>query len=110
MRVILWCQNKQSSARVVVGCDHIFRDTTYNVDLTKILGYINKVKIEGQEVRIKNDSGQSHDTGYFIIIEVPKKSAMFRVRDNALVSSQDHIIGSFDSRLVLTNMLKDLIH
>jgi len=107
--VIIWIENGVTFARKITGCDIIQEDTLFHPDILNIIRYFTSTTMPPEYSRIKNDNSQSHDTGYVIHIQTSNKKYNFQVRDNAMAETKEHIVGSFDPRIVLTKMLRKFV-
>lgn len=108
-KTIFWVKNKIAYAKTIAGCDSVVKDSIYSVELMNVIRYIRNTTFPPSGFPIKNDDGRSHDMSYGISIKTPWKQLNFEVRDNALTPSREHVLGSFDPRVALTILLRQLI-
>lgn len=109
IRVVIWTHNGTSSIRLVQGCDKITKDTTFTSNLTDLWQYIKVTHFEDVSVPIKSGTGQSHDRFYQITVTTPKKSFSVVVRDNERKRTEKHKTPEFDTRVMFTNKIDELL-
>ncbi len=109
IRVIIWTHNGTSKIRLVQGCDKITKDTTFTYNLTDLWSYIKVTHFDDVSFPIKSGTGQSHDRFYHITVTTPKKSFFVVVRDNERKNTEKYKTPEFDTRVMLTNKIDNLL-
>ena len=109
-RILIWTHSGKSYIRLIEGCDKIVKDTTWAFNSEPLWEFIKTNTFKSVSVPINSAYSQSHDEFYHITISLPKRDFFIVVRNYERKVDDRNKNALKDTRVILTNMIDNLLN